>query len=211
VLNAILSGVIQRIGPAAVGHAKAVAHVEGGIVHASTTGTPPVVETNIVGSPAAAVGRLQVDVLCVFHGVKRKTLEIAWQGVLKALSQDGFQVTALTVTPHPGEQRYALPRARIGILASLLPSVLVIKPCCLIPTISSLFGGSVGVLHIFAPLEPYRPIFMLASLGLLGSAFYHLYLCPPTFNSGGNKGSVLTSRFLFWIAGGVFAGAALYR
>src|SRR4051812_36862669 len=82
VLNTILLEVIQHLGSAAVGHAKAVAHVEGGLVHASTTGTPLAVEIKTVGTPAATVDRLQADVLCVFYGVKRRTLEIAWQAGL---------------------------------------------------------------------------------------------------------------------------------
>ena len=210
VLNTILLEVIQYLGPAAVGHAKAVAHVEGGIVHASTTGTPLAVEAKIVGTPAATVDRLQVDALCIFYGVKRQTLEMAWRAALDALTQGGFQVTALSVTQRPGEQRRALPQARISVFASLLPSFLVIKPCCLIPTLGSLFGGSVGMLHVFAPLEPYQPLFMLTSLGLLGSAFYHLYLRPPTFNAEDKRDSILTSRLLFWIASGVFIAAVLY-
>jgi hypothetical protein len=210
VLNTILLEVIQHLGPAAVGHAKAVARVEGGIVHASTTGTPLAVEAKIVGTPAVTVDRLQVDALCVFYGVKWRTLEMAWQGALDALTQGGFQVTVLPVTQRPGEQRRALPQARIGIFASLLPSFLVIKPCCLLPTLGSLFGGSVGVLHVFAPLEPYQPLFMLTSLGLLGSAFHHLYLRPPTFNAKDQRDSILTSRLLFWLASGVFIAAALY-
>ena len=87
VLNTILMGIIQHVGPTAVGHAKAVAHVEGGIVHASTTGTPPTVELQVAGNPALTVNHLQVDLLCVFHGVKSKTLSQAWQEVLAILSK----------------------------------------------------------------------------------------------------------------------------
>jgi len=51
----------------------------------------------------------------------------------------------------------------VSSLGSLVPSVLV-SICCLGPTLYMLFGVSVGGLGIFAPLEPYRPVFMLAAL-----------------------------------------------
>ncbi len=210
VLNIILLEVIQHLGPAAVGHAKAAAHVEGGLVHASTTGTPLAVETKTVGTPATTVDHLQVDVLCVFYGVKQRTLEMAWQAALTTLTHSGFQVTTLAVMLRSSGQRQVAPQARTGVFASLLPSLLIIKPCCLTPILGSLFGGSVGVLHIFAPLEPYQPLFMLMSLGLLGSAFYRLYLRPPTFDGEDTRGSIRTSRVLFWLASGVFLAAVVY-
>jgi hypothetical protein len=136
-------------------------------------------------------------------------LEMAWGEVLSRLLRDGFQVTAVSVPSRSEEKRRAFSRPHLGIFISLLPSFLIFKPCCLVPVLWSLFGGSVGILHLFAPLEPYRLLFMLASLGLLGSAFYQLYLRPPTFSFGENRDSVLTSRVLFWIASSLFIGATL--
>lgn len=98
----------------------------------------------------------------------------------------------------------------VSSLGSLVPSFLV-STCCLGPTLYVLFGVSVGGLGIFAPLEPYRPVFMLAAVGLLGYAFYHLYIRPPQFDCVENGRSALkTSRFLFWVASIVFVVAALY-
>ena len=95
-------------------------------------------------------------------------------------------------------------------LGSLVPSFLL-STCCLGPTLYVLFGTSVGGLSIFTPLEPYRPLFMLAAAGLLGYAFYHLYLRPPQFACVEDGHSALrTSRVLFWIASLVFVVAALY-
>lgn len=95
-------------------------------------------------------------------------------------------------------------------LGSLVPSFLV-STCCLGPTLYVLFGVSVGGLSIFTPLEPYRPVFMLAALGLLGYAFHHLYIRPPQFDCAEDGRSALkTSRVFFWIASLVFAVAALY-
>jgi len=95
-------------------------------------------------------------------------------------------------------------------VGSLVPSFLV-STCCLGPTLYVLFGVSVGGLSIFAPLEPYRPVFMLTAFGLLGYAFYHLYMQPPEFDCVENGRSALrTSRFVFWVASVIFVVAALY-
>ena len=98
----------------------------------------------------------------------------------------------------------------VSSVGSLVPSFLV-STCCLAPTVYVLFGVSVGGLSIFAPLEPYRPVFMLAAVGLLGYAFYHLYLHPPAFDCVENGRSTLKiSRALFWVASFVFVVATLY-
>ena len=95
-------------------------------------------------------------------------------------------------------------------LGSLAPSFLV-STCCLGPTLYVLFGVSVSGLGVFAPLEPYRPVFMLAAVALLGYAFYHLYIRPPQFDCVANRRSALrTSRLVFWVASLVFVTAALY-
>jgi mercuric ion transport protein len=98
----------------------------------------------------------------------------------------------------------------VSSLGSLVPSFLV-STCCLGPTLYVLFGVSVGGLSIFAPLESYRPLFMLVATGLLGHAFYHLYIRPPQFDCIENGLSALrTSRVLFWVASVVFVVAVLY-
>ena len=98
----------------------------------------------------------------------------------------------------------------VSTLGSLAPSFLV-STCCLGPTLYVLFGVSVGGLSIFAPLEPYRPFFILAAVGLLGYAFYHLYIRPPRFDCvADGKSALRTSRFFFWVASFVFVVAALY-
>jgi mercuric ion transport protein len=96
------------------------------------------------------------------------------------------------------------------ILGSLVPSFLL-SACCLGPTLYVLFGVSAGGLSLFAPLEPYRPFFMLAAAGLLGYAFHHLYIRPPKFDCVENGRSTLrTSRVFFWLASFVFIVATLY-
>ena len=98
----------------------------------------------------------------------------------------------------------------VSSLGSLVPSFLV-STCCLGPTLYVLFGVSVGGLSVFAPLEPYRPVFILVALTLLGYTFYHLYIRPPQFDCVADGRSALrTSRVLFWVASVVFVVAALY-
>lgn len=101
-------------------------------------------------------------------------------------------------------------KAIVSSVGSLAPSFLV-STCCLGPTLYVLFGASVGGLSIFTPLEPYRPMFMLAAVGLLGYAFHHLYVRPPQFDCVNEGRSALrTSRVVFWIASLVFVVSVLY-
>jgi hypothetical protein len=209
VLRTILLGMVQHLGPTVVGHAKAVARVDGGIVHASTTGVPPTVEVKTIDCPVSITDCLQLDLLCVFHGVTRTALQRAWNEVRSLLLRDGFHITALEVTPPSGAPQRTPARTRVGIALSMLPSVFVLKPCCVLPVLGSVFGGSLGLLPIFAPFEPYRPLFMIVSMGLLGSAFYRLYLHPETFPVAENASSLLTSHILFWVASSLFVIAAL--
>ncbi len=98
----------------------------------------------------------------------------------------------------------------LSSVGSLLPSFLV-STCCLGPTVYVLFGVSMGGLSIFAPLEPYRPVFMVVAVALLGYAFYHLYVRAATFACVENGRSPLRmQRLLFWVASMVFIVAALY-
>jgi hypothetical protein len=209
VLNTILLGVVQHLGPTVIGHAKAVARVDGGIVHASTTGIPPVVEVKTVDNPVAITDRLQLDLLCVFHGITHKTLLRAWEEGCALLTREGFQLSVVATTSPSEKPRSVLSQTRLGIALSLFPSFVVLKPCCLIPVLGSVFGGSFGILHVFAPLESYRPLFMVVSVGLLGSAFYRLYLRPPPFIVTDNAHSIFTSHILFWLASTLFVIAAL--
>ena len=108
------------------------------------------------------------------------------------------------------EKNPVMQKGLLSTVGSLVPSFLV-STCCLGPTVYVLFGVSVGGLSVFAPLEPYRPLFMVGAVALLGYAFYHLYVRPPTFTCVENGRSRLTTpRLLFWIASVLFMVAALY-
>ncbi|MFI4921153.1 MAG: mercuric transporter MerT family protein [Gammaproteobacteria bacterium] len=55
--------------------------------------------------------------------------------------------------------------------------------CCVVPFVFVLLGISGTWLSRLTALEPYRPIFVVLTLGFLGMAFWRLYrpasLCPP--------------------------------
>jgi len=106
--------------------------------------------------------------------------------------------------------QFSMQKGFLSTVGSLIPSFLV-STCCLGPTVYVLFGVSVGGLSVFAPLEPYRPLFMVGAVALLGSAFYHLYVRPPAFACVENGSSPLRRhRLLFWVASVVFMVAAVY-
>lgn len=209
VLNTLLLEIIRHFGPIVVGHAKTVAQVEGGIVYASTTGMPPTVEVKTVDNPAMITESMQVDLLCVFHGIKAKTLTRAWQEAAALLTREGFHLTTIDAPPASLESQRQPPRAWAATALSFLPSFLALKPCCLIPVLGSFFGGSVSILHLFAPFEPYRPVFMLASLGLLGFTFHRLYVRPIVVSFAEETRSAFTSHALFWLASSLFVVAVL--
>lgn len=100
-LTELLLGFVQRLGPGAAGHAKAVAQLPGGVVYASTTGVPLEVNVRTLGEPATVVDRLRVDVACVFYGLEQEKLEAAWRQAMDALSAEGFQVTTLQSAQSP--------------------------------------------------------------------------------------------------------------
>ena len=98
----------------------------------------------------------------------------------------------------------------LSTVGSLIPTFLV-SICCLGPTVYVLFGVSVGGLSVLAPLQPYRPLFLIGAVTLLGSAFYYLYMQPPAFACVEHGRSPLrTYRLLFWVASVLFVAAALY-
>ncbi len=64
-----------------------------------------------------------------------------------------------------------LPGAVAGALAASI--------CCLGPLVLVTLGASGAWIGGLAALEPYRPLFVLAAMGLLGFAFFREYRRPP--------------------------------
>ncbi|MGH8596132.1 MAG: mercuric transporter MerT family protein [Gammaproteobacteria bacterium] len=211
VLNQLLSNVVRHLGGNLVGHAKAIAHVNGGLFHASTTGDPWAVDVKAVGNPARGASAFRLDFMCVFHGLRENSLIKAWDESLAVLAASGLVLTPTlnTKSPRIGSTSRP-PTAGLSIAGSLASSFLVLKPCCLIPVLWSVSGGGIGALQIFEPLEPYRPFFIAVTVVLLAVAFSQVYFRAPAVETESVRISVRRSRRILWLATVVFLFATVY-
>lgn len=207
VLTSVLSNIVAYLGDDLVGHAKAVAHVEGGVFHASTTGAESRIEVSAVGSPSTGGSTFRLDFMCVFHGLRYRRLVQAWTSTVNSLSASG-----LTVTPVDNKSAVISrpPRTTLPILGSLATSFLVLKPCCFIPLLWAVSGSSVSFLQVFEPLEPYRPAFIAVTLVLLSAAFYQLYFGAASADNENIRHSVRRSRKILWFAAAIFLISTIY-
>ena len=74
--------------------------------------------------------------------------------------------------------------------------------CCVIPLILLTLGISGSWLSSLSVLEPYRPLFIAATLLLLALAFWRLYLAPRLCDPGSScaqHNAITHSRLVFWI------------
>lgn len=83
----------------------------------------------------------------------------------------------------------------IGVLAALGAST-----CCLGPLVLLMLGISGAWIGNLTALEPYRPLFIILSLGFIAYVFYQLYIRPPVCESGTCEAdSLARNRRWFWI------------
>lgn len=86
-----------------------------------------------------------------------------------------------------------------SVLAAIGASV-----CCVVPLVLVLLGVTgawLGVLHRF---EPLRPVFVVLALGLLGWAFWSLYIQPRRCAPGeacAQPAVLKRQRVIFWLVG----------
>ena len=208
VLRLLLGSVVQSLGDDLVGHAKAVAHLDGGVIHASTTGAPPEVDIQSAGDPKADTNEFQVDFMCVFHGLRTRDLVRAWDASLLALSGAGIATSSIQEVegrPQSGRQI----GAKLGVAGSLLTSFIALKPCCVLPALLSVSGGGISALQWLAPLEVYRPYFLLITALLLATAFVQLYVWTPEEQIEGIESSVRRGRAIFWLAALAFVAVTI--
>jgi mercuric ion transport protein len=74
--------------------------------------------------------------------------------------------------------------------------------CCLIPLILLTLGVGGSWLSSLSLLEPYRPLFIGATVSFLLVSFYRIYLAPRVCDarpSCGQQHSIKLSRLAFWI------------
>lgn len=207
VLTTLLASIVAHLGDDLVGHAKAIAHVEGGVFHASTTGAESGVDVKAVGNPSTNSDAFRLDFMCVFHGLHHRKLLEAWNRAVEGLVASGLRFAP--VESGAGVIRHA-PRSTLPIIGSLASSFLVLKPCCLIPLLWSVSGGGISFLQVFEPLEPFRPAFMVLTVAFLSAAFYSLYFGVVAVASESIRSSVRQSRRILWIATVIFLVSSIY-
>lgn len=82
-----------------------------------------------------------------------------------------------------------------GIVAALGASA-----CCILPLALVALGLGGAWLSYARALEPFRPIFGVVTLGLLGYAFWHLYLRPrPCDDEVCETGPSRRAQIIFWV------------
>lgn len=82
----------------------------------------------------------------------------------------------LKTTIHAESGRRTTPWGMVGAIAGALAA----SACCLGPLVLVALGATGAWIGHLAALEPYRPLFILATVGLLGFAFYREYRQPTT-------------------------------
>lgn len=198
-LQALLARLVGELGQNLVGHAKAVARVEGGVYHASTTGIESGVDVRCVGAPTASSAGFNVDFMCAFHGLSAKRLAQAWDAAVASMAASGSRLKPIEIAPFASVART---RTLSPMAGSLLSSFLVLKPCCVLPLLWTLSGSSFAALQVLRPLEAYRPLFVILSVICLAIAFHRLYVAPLADTSARGRRSLRRAR-------GIFCGSLL--
>lgn len=92
-------------------------------------------------------------------------------------------------------------------MAGALITALAASICCGGPLVLLLLGVSGAWTGNLTALEPYRPLFIGATMGLLGFSFFRVYhkpreVCSPTSQCA-NPGSRRINKILLWMAAGL--------
>jgi mercuric ion transport protein len=100
------------------------------------------------------------------------------------------------------------PSGSLSFAAGAVVSAFLASACCLGPLFFALVGlGGAGMFH---SLSPYRPYFLLATLGLLGVGFYRTYRTPKDDCGCEPKTRSPGRQFLLWVSGVVVLGFLLF-
>jgi mercuric ion transport protein len=89
-----------------------------------------------------------------------------------------------------------------GLLIGGIVSAIGASICCVGPLVLLALGVSGAWIGSLTALEPYRPIFIGATLLFLGLAFYRLYLARPACSpesACANPRTLKRQRLAFWI------------
>lgn len=206
ILAELLSRLVSELGKDLVGHAKAIAHLEGGVIHASTTGAETGVDVLRTGSPTGGGDSFRMDFMCAFHGLSARRLDNAWEVAEQALVASGVSIVPLQADRG---RSLAVAGALGPITATVMSSLFVLKPCCVLPALWAMSGSGLAFLQMLEPLEAYRVHFVVLSLFCLAAGFHRLYLSP-----GVRKGSLILvsirrARTVLWFSALIFVVALL--
>ena len=73
--------------------------------------------------------------------------------------------------------------------------------CCVAPLVLVMLGGGAWIGNLTA-MEPYRPLFVLLTLGFLGMGFFKLYIGPRACEVGkpcADEMVIRRQRVIFWV------------
>ena len=93
-----------------------------------------------------------------------------------------------------------------GVIGAILAA-----SCCVVPLVLVTLGVSGAWIGSLTVLEPYKPIFAVVTLALLGFGFWHTYFKPKEVCEGSycaNPTSTRVTRIALWV-GTVIVLAAL--
>ena len=86
-----------------------------------------------------------------------------------------------------------------GIFGAVLAS-----SCCIVPLLLALVGVSGAWIGTLTKLEPYRPYFAIATVGMIAAGFWHVYFKPkPACEEGSYCARPASSRLtktVLWTA-----------
>jgi len=90
--------------------------------------------------------------------------------------------------------------AKMGLIGALLAGIGA-SACCLGPLLLLSLGVSGAWIGHLTALEPYRPVWIILTIVLLGLSFRRLYLTPSACAPGDSctPASRKLQRILFWV------------
>jgi len=81
--------------------------------------------------------------------------------------------------------------------------------CCAGPAFFIALGLGAGGAAVFEKLAPYRLIFSVLSVAMLGFSFWNLYLRKTQCDSSCSPKASRTSKLIFWVAGAVVSASLI--
>jgi len=100
-------------------------------------------------------------------------------------------------------------RGVIGTLVAAFVFAVCSLSCCIAPLIFILFGATLSFSSAFEILTPFRPLFVLLSLGGMGYGYWRLYVSKKPFCADSFI-SIEKTKLLFWLFAALTTFALIY-